>query len=87
MRLWGKITGTKADYYVVEATMPEGDAEEGGEEAGEDAEARGATDSANKYVYFVTNSPIKPWVQLPDIKPSQINNARRTKHLFTGYFN
>lgn len=63
MRLWGKICGTKADYFIVEATL------EGGEAANEDgnegnsievAEPRGT--GVNQYVYFVTNSPLKQWV-------------------------
>jgi hypothetical protein len=33
MRFWGKIKGTKSDYFVVEATQEGGEAEEGGEAA------------------------------------------------------
>lgn len=35
----------------------------------------------------MTNSPLKPWVQLPDIKPSQIRNSRRIRQSFTGDIN
>lgn len=67
MRFWGKITGTKADYFVVEATLEGGGGGgDGGEEGGEGeqeteaAEARGS--GTNQFVYFVTNSPLKDWV-------------------------
>jgi hypothetical protein len=39
MRFWGKITGVKADYFVVEATIEGGDAD--GEEQEEGVEPRG----------------------------------------------
>lgn len=65
-----------------------GDGEDGAEgETGEEIEARGAKDSVNQYTYFVTNSPLKPWTRLPDIKPSQILNSRNIKHLFSGNIN
>lgn len=72
MRFWGKITGTKADYFIVEATVEGGDVGEG--EGGEENEVQEATEprgtGINQFAYFVTNSPLKQWVQLPDIKPS-----------------
>jgi len=80
VRFWGKIKGTKADYFVVEATQEGGGAE--GEEGGEAAEPRGT--GANQFVYWVTNSPVGEWSQLPDIKPSQIIKARQIKCMFTG---
>lgn len=81
MRLFGKIRGTKADYYVVEATADEPAADEDGE----NAEAEGETkdpdmedkgSGVNKYSYFVTTSPFAPWKRLPDLGPSHIMAAR-----------
>jgi radial spoke head protein 4A len=88
MRFWGKIIGTKADYFIAEATLEGGGGEEGDggeEETVEVGEPRGS--GANTFVYFVTNSPLQPWVQLPDIKPTQINTARRIRQVFTGNIN
>lgn len=89
MRLFGKIRGTKADYYVVEATADEPAADEDGENAeaeGEtkdpDMEEKGS--GVNKYSYFVTTSPFAPWKRLPDLGPSHIMAARKIKVLFSG---
>lgn len=67
LRLWGKIRGTVKDYYVVEGSLAGGEEGEGGGEGVEGMEARGS--GVNKYVYWVTNSPIDEWKMLPDLKP------------------
>lgn len=85
MRLWGKIKCTERDYYVAEGVVEAAEAEDGGEAAGEPAEARGT--GVNKYAYFVTNSPNQDWTLLPDLKPSDIINARGIKHTFSGDLN
>lgn len=43
IRFWGKISGTKADYYIAEATLEGGEAEGGDGEEGdtEPTEPRG----------------------------------------------
>ena len=84
LRFWGKIKGTEADYYVAEGTLEAG---EGGEEEGatEVAEPRGQ--GVNKFVYWVCNSPLQEWVQLSDLKPSNIMTARQIKHTFSGDIN
>lgn len=88
MRLWGKIKGTSMDYYIAEGTLEasggDGD-EDGGAVATESLEARGS--GVNKFVYWVCNSPNSKWVQLPDLKPSDIMNARCIKHTFSGDLN
>ncbi|XP_032804353.2 radial spoke head protein 6 homolog A-like isoform X1 [Petromyzon marinus] len=40
---------------------------------------------ANRYTYFVTNEPGKPWEKLPWVTPAQIVTARRIRRLFTGH--
>lgn len=84
IRLWGKIKGVKADYYIAEGTLEAGGEEEGGATP-EDMEPRGT--GLNKFVYWATNSPVKPWTQLPDIKPQDILNARNIRHTFSGDLN
>lgn len=79
LRLWGKITGTIKDYYIAEGTYEGGQDEE---EKPADFEARGT--GINKYVYWATNSPLDPWIQLPDLYPKDIRAARDTKVHFTG---
>jgi hypothetical protein len=41
-------------------------------------------DGVNKNVYLVTNNLCDKWVELPDIKPSQINESRKIKYFLTG---
>lgn len=81
LRFWGKIKGSEKDYYVAEGTL-EGGGEEGGEEGGEQSEPRGS--GVNQFVYWVCNSPLGEWTKLPDLKPSQILQARGIKVSFTG---
>jgi len=79
MRFWGKITGSKADYYVAEGTA------EAGEQAEpvEDQEVRGA--GVNTFGYWVTNAPESGnWTMLPDLHANDISTARTTKCQFTG---
>ena len=59
MRLWGLIKGTQRNYYVVEGEK----ANEG--EPVPDIEERGK-EGANQFVYWVCNSPLEAWTQLPD---------------------
>jgi radial spoke head protein 4A len=70
MRLWGKINGTVKDYFIAESVL---DVVEG-EETIEGQEPRGS--GINKFVYWVTNSPMGEWTQLPDLSPADIIKAR-----------
>jgi len=84
IRLWGKMLGTDADYYVAEA-YKEGDVGEADEE-NPDAEPSGI--GANKYNYLVTNDlASQEWTKLPNIKPKEIVAARRIKKLMSGNTN
>lgn len=78
VRFWGKIFGTKADYYVVEGKLDE----YGEEEETPRLEPMGT--GANEYVYFVTNAPGLPWTQLPAVRPDHIIAARQMRRFLTG---
>ena len=81
VRFFGKILGTKKDYYIVEGTL-EGDDDDGAERPPE-FEARGS--GINKFVYWVNDNVLKnKWIKLPDLLPSDIKAARQTKVVFTG---
>ena len=68
LRVWGKIRGTKKDYYIVEGQLAAGEEGEGGGAVEvEGMEPRGS--GINKNVYWVTNSPLSEWTILPDLKP------------------
>lgn len=86
MRLWGKIKGTESDYYVAEGVVEAagGDEEEASPNA-EPVDRRGS--GVNRFAYFVCSSPNGEWSQLPDLKASDIINARNIKHTFSGDLN
>lgn len=44
-------------------------------------------EGVNKFVYWVTDNLLEDWVQLPDVKPSQVQVAKMIKHVFTGNLN
>lgn len=82
IRLWGKIKGSKADYYIAEGKLEAGGEEGDGGAVPEDMEPKGTGINVN--TYWATNSPIDAWTQLPDLKPADINNARAIRHIFSG---
>lgn len=83
IRFFGKILGTKQDYYVVEATVEGGDDEEGDdEEKGPEFELKGS--GVNKFTYFVAANSLADWAKLPDLSPQEIEASRQIKVSFTG---
>ena len=77
---FGKIYGSEKDYYIVEATEidpPENFNYDN------DMEKR-KEDGINKNVFYVTNDLSEKWIELPDVKPSQIRASRLIKYTFTG---
>ena len=67
-RFWGKIFGTKEDYYVAEGVADSVPFNGGREDTPADMEARGT--GVNEYVYWVCNCPASnEWKVLPDLTP------------------
>lgn len=80
-RFFGKLYGTDADYWVVEAK--EAEPSERPEDAEETAESPG--EGLNQYIYFVCGDLVKAqWELLPNITPSQIKEAKPARRLMTG---
>lgn len=79
IRLWGKMLGTEADYYIAEAAK-----EGAGDPDDENPDIEPSGVGANTYTYFVTNDLCNEWRKLPNITPAQIVAARRIKKLMTG---
>jgi radial spoke head protein 4A len=77
LRIWGKISGTGADYIVAEGEAAEDDAEE----PSADLEGK---DGANKYAYWVCAWAGAAWSKLPSVKASQILCASKIKKMLTG---
>eukprot|EP00811_Abedinium_folium_P030419 NODE_4873_length_1835_cov_9.781616.p1 GENE.NODE_4873_length_1835_cov_9.781616~~NODE_4873_length_1835_cov_9.781616.p1 ORF type:complete len:376 (+),score=127.98 NODE_4873_length_1835_cov_9.781616:334-1461(+) len=85
VRLWGKILGTEADYYIAEAFGDIVPDDPGDSMEFAPTEPSGA--GVNKYNYYVTTNLCKDWVALPDLKPEDIVRARMIKKLMTGRLN
>mmetsp|Transcript_48084 Transcript_48084/g.88604 ORF Transcript_48084/g.88604 Transcript_48084/m.88604 type:complete len:355 (-) Transcript_48084:60-1124(-) len=83
LRLWGKVLGTGADYYVAEAER-EGGGGDAEEAEGETEEVEPSGEGVNKFAYYAATDLNGNWTQLPDIKPSEIKAARLTKKLLSG---
>lgn len=80
IRFWGKIYGREKDYYVAEGILENTGREDITRPKG--FEKRGT--GLNKYTYWVTDSILEDWVELPDVTPQQIQQGRLIKKLFTG---
>ena len=80
LTFFGKIYGTEKDYYIVQGADidPKEDAN-----YDNDMEKR-KEDGINQFVYYVTNDLTEEWVELPDIKPSQLIGSRLIRYTFTG---
>lgn len=81
LRFWGKIDCSQHDYFIIEGELP--DQEE--IEIPKQIEVRGQ--GVNKKVYWVTDSILEDWVQLPDSNPVHIQAAQYFKHILTGNLN
>lgn len=82
MRFWGKILGTDADYYVVEAErdgQPDMEPEKEGDEPPDPKAVM-----YNLYAYYVATDTCGSWVKLPDLRPRELLAARAIRKLFTG---
>lgn len=74
MRFFGKIWGSKQDYYIVEITGAGEDDVEGQGEPEPGMEAPGT--GVNKFTYWVSHSSLAEWSKLPDLSPADISAAR-----------
>ncbi|EGR34905.1 radial spoke head protein, putative [Ichthyophthirius multifiliis] len=81
IRFWGKILCQQQDYYIAEGIT----ANENADTLPKDCEKKG--EGANMYTFWVTNNPLKQWVELPLVTPQQIQQVRQIKYVFTGNLN
>jgi hypothetical protein len=90
LRLWGKVLGTEADYYVAEGVLQSIERHPDApppppilpDSPEYDVEPRG--DGANAFTYWVSLGGCAPWVRLPAARASHIRAARSIKYLMTG---
>ena len=81
LRFWGKIYGTDKDYLIVEGAL------ENYNDGTDDLTIEKRGTGVNKYVYWVTDSVLEDWMQLPDLKSEHLIGAKNIKHIFTGRLN
>ena len=72
LRLWGKVLGREADYFVAEGTL------------GSKEEEEGVEAEANKHTYWVCAYPGAPWQKLPSLKPEAIVVAQQLRKFMSG---
>jgi radial spoke head protein 4A len=82
LRFWGKIFGTESDYYIIQGSLknypltnPKPYIESRGNEG------------LNRYTFWVSNSLLEGWSELPDITASQLIASRNFKYYLTGNLN
>lgn len=79
IRFFGKIFGINSDYYIIQG-VPRKYKQKNGEKY---LELRGS-EGINKYTFWVSDSLLENWVELPDITHEQIITSRKFKLIFTG---
>jgi hypothetical protein len=63
IRLFGKIFGSQKDYWIAQGTLP---FEE--EEPADDKQEQ-RNDGTNTSVYWITDTILGEWIQLPEVHP------------------
>lgn len=78
IRFFGMIKTRSLPYYIIEGLNPE-------DEEGVDETKQEGRNGANKYAYWVTQSPESlQWTKLPNVTMKQVVIARQFKKYFTG---
>jgi hypothetical protein len=83
LRFWGKIYGTTADYYIIQGSLRHYPLQDPKLPY---KDVRG-NEGLNRYVYWVSNSILEGWYELPEVTAEQIMASRNFKYHFTGDLN
>ena len=82
LRFFGKIYGSKSDYYIIQGllkTYPM-------KNPPVHVESKG-NEGINRYTFWVSNSVLESWYELPEITHEQLVISRRFKYMLTGDLN
>ena len=82
IRFFGKIFGIKSDYYIIQGIQKRYSMKN----PLVHIESRG-NEGINRYTFWVSNSILESWYELPDITPQQLVASRQFKYHFTGDLN
>ena len=82
IRFFGKIFGTKSDYYIIQGLLKKYPMKN----PPIHVETRG-NEGINRYTFWVSNSLLESWYELPDITHEQLATSRNFKYILTGDLN
>ena len=82
LRFFGKIYGIKSDYYIIQGSLKTYPMRN----PAKHVETRG-NEGINRFTFWVSNSILESWYELPDITHEQIVASRRFKYHLTGDLN
>ena len=82
IRFFGKIYGINSDYYIIQGIVKDYPMKN----PPKHVESRG-NEGINRYTFWVSNSILEYWNELPDITHEQLVRSRLFKYIFTGDLN
>ena len=82
IRFFGKIFGIESDYYVMQGILKDYPMKNNIKFV----DTRGS-EGLNRYTFWVSDSVLEYWQELPDITNEQIRISRLFKYIFTGNLN
>ena len=82
IRFFGKIYGIKSDYYIIQSSLKTYPMRN----PPVHVESRG-NEGINRFTFWVSNSILESWYELPDITKEQIVASRKFKYHLTGDLN
>jgi len=80
VRFWGKIYGLQSDYYVIQGSLRHYPMQKPGTPY---VDQRG-NEGLNRFTFWVSNSVLEDWYELPEITPEQMVACRNFKYHLTG---
>ena len=82
IRFFGKIYGINSDYYILQGIVKDYPMKN----PPKHVESRG-NEGINRYTFWVSNSVLEYWNELPDITAEQLAASRLFKYILTGDLN
>jgi hypothetical protein len=82
IRFFGKIYGINSDYYIIQGIVKDYPMKN----PPKHVESRG-NEGINRFTFWVSDSLLEYWNELPDITHEQLRTSRLFKYMFTGDLN
>lgn len=84
IKFWGKIFGTEQDYYIIYGVF---------KETTESLDfnkllyEKRRTEGVNRFLFWVSNSCLEDWYELPDVSSEQMIASKQIKYFLSGNLN